>query len=220
MEERIEKRIPSVIPYYSCGMVWVLYALVFPMYRMIDFLLVGSSSLAVFLVLRKMIPPKIVVEYRPISTGDSQLDAMLSQGKTFISDLMQMRQDISNRAIQTQIDRMIASSQKIFEQVQRSPQKLSSIRRFMNYYLPTITKLLQSYDNMENQNMAAKSIHESMLGIEVVMGQAADAFDRQLENLFASDTIDIASEIKVLEHMIRRQGLFQSEFETGKEDTQ
>lgn len=214
MEERIEVRKPSVIPYYSVGLFWLLYAMLFPMLRLFDFILVTVLSIVLFIGLKKVCKPKIEVTYRMRTTGDTRLDSMISEGMAFLKTIRQSRDFIDNKAIQESIDRIDHSTMKILEHVRAYPNKLSSIRRFMNYYLPTIAKLLKSYDTLEEQNLSASSIQNTMQGIEHVMSKAADAFDHQLEALFASDIVDIDSEIKVLEHMMKRQGLFQSEFET------
>ena len=59
MEERIEVRKPSVIPYYSVGLFWLLYAMLFPMLRLFDFILVTVLSIVLFIGLKKVCKPKI-----------------------------------------------------------------------------------------------------------------------------------------------------------------
>lgn len=213
MEENIVIHKPSVIPYYSVGLFWLGYAVVFPLYRLIDFGLVGGLSMGLFVLLKKVIPPQTITIARPIETGDTQMDEMIREGTAFLHQLRNHKTNIDNTTMQAHMQRMETSTIKIFQYVQQHPNKRSSIRRFMNYYLPTVGKLLSSYDQLEEQQLSAQSIQETMHGIEKVMGQAADAFDHQLEGLFTTQTMDIASEIKVLEHMIQNEGLFPSEFE-------
>ena len=38
----------SVVPIYLVGLVWLGYSLLFPLYRIMDFVLCGAASLVVF----------------------------------------------------------------------------------------------------------------------------------------------------------------------------
>ena len=46
------KKIPSVIPFYVVGAVWLLYAIFFPMYRWFDFVIVTAVSIGFYFLSR------------------------------------------------------------------------------------------------------------------------------------------------------------------------
>ena len=74
----------SVIPIYAIGLVWLLYALIFPLYRLGDVLIVLAVSIGVFLLLRKVIPAKeIEVELPPLlmNSSDSKVNDMIIRSK-------------------------------------------------------------------------------------------------------------------------------------------
>jgi hypothetical protein len=53
-------------------------------------------------------------------------------------------------------------------------------------------------------------------GIEKSLHIVADAFEKQLDNLYAADSLDITADIKVLETMMAGEGL--TEIMIGKGD--
>ena len=77
----------------------------------------------------------------------------------------------------------------------------------MNYYLPTTLKLLKSYDLLEDQSYQSESIVSSRKKIEGVLDTLIQAYEKQLENLFKDDALDIATDIDVLETMMAGDGL-------------
>ena len=89
----------------------------------------------------------------------------------------------------------------------QNPEKGTKIRKFMNYYLPTTLKLLDSYVEVASQSVRGKNITATMIRIESIMDTIAIAFEKQLDNLFGADALDISADIMVLEDMLQREGL-------------
>jgi 5-bromo-4-chloroindolyl phosphate hydrolysis protein len=98
-------------------------------------------------------------------------------------------------------------TEQIFDYVRETPEKESSISSFINYYLPTTLKLINSYADFEEQEFQGQNILKSRERIETVMDTIIQAYERQLDNLFLIDTIDVSSDINVLENMMKRDGL-------------
>ena len=134
-------------PLYAAAAVWVLYALLFPLYRVGHFVIVLAASAAVYGIARLFC--KDVVEEvpeEPKTTGNPELDKMVSEGQGALEEMRRLNDSIQDAAISAQIDRLEQVSDKIFRQVQKDPTQLPQIRKFMSYYLPTTLKLLRAYD--------------------------------------------------------------------------
>ena len=87
------------------------------------------------------------------------------------------------------------------------PEKEKQIQSFMNYYLPATLKLLNSYAELEKQPTAGENIVKSKERIEKTLERLVYAFDRQLNQLFESEAMDITTDIDVLEKMMAKDGL-------------
>ena len=87
------------------------------------------------------------------------------------------------------------------------PEKRSQIRKFLNYYLPTTLKLLNAYDRMGAAGVEGANIDGTMGRIDAMMDKVVEAFDKQLDALFADEALDISTDITVLEQMLAQEGL-------------
>ena len=200
----------SAAPLYAAAVVWVLYALLFPLYRVIHFVIVAASSALVYLIARSLCPDvveEVREEEKPQTTGNEALDKMIAEGKLAIGEMKRLNENIKDETISLQIDRLEAISGKIFAQVQAEPKKLPQIRKFMSYYLPTTLKLLNAYDRMGEQGVSGENIDGTMKRVEDMMGTIVQAFEKQLDSLFGAEALDISTDITVLENMMAREGL-------------
>lgn len=195
-------------PIYAAGVVWILYALLFPLYRVGHFALCAAASAAVYLIARLFCRDVVEeVEEKPEPTGNAELDKMISDGNLAIAEMKRLNESIKDEKISRQIDRLEEISGKIFDCVKASPEKLPQIRKFMNYYLPTTLKILNAYDRMGSQGVSGENISGTMERVENMMGTIVTAFERQLDGLFGDQALDISTDITVLENMMAREGL-------------
>ena len=195
-------------PLYAAAAVWVLYALLFPLYRVGHFVIVLVASAAVYGIARLFC--KDVVEEvpeEPKTTGNPELDKMVSEGQKALEEMRRLNDSIQDAAISAQIYRQEQESDKIFRQVQKDPTQLPQIRKFMSYYLPTTLKLLRVYDDMSHQGVQGENITGTMERVRGMMGTIVTAFERQLDSLFGDQALDISTDITVLDHMMAREGL-------------
>ena len=84
---------------------------------------------------------------------------------------------------------------------------------------PTLLKLLRSYDHMEEQGIRGENIRRTMQEIETVLDTVVEAFNKQLDNLFQEEALDISSDIQVLENMMSQEGLLQRDVFSAPADT-
>jgi 5-bromo-4-chloroindolyl phosphate hydrolysis protein len=102
--------------------------------------------------------------------------------------------------------RMIEAGDKIFRALEKNPRDSQQIRKFMNYYLPTSVKLLNHYKTLSSAG-AGENVQKSLQSIADSLNMIADAFEKQLDRLYADDQLDINAEISALETMMAADGL-------------
>ena len=133
-------------------------------------------------------------------TGNPVYDARLRE-------IRRLNDRIDDKAMSEKIDRIEALTADIFRLIAEHPDRADEIRRFMNYYLPTTFKLLESYDLMEEQRYQGETIRESRGKIESVLDEIIRAVERQQDKLFQSDALDVETDISVLKTMMSADGL-------------
>ena len=198
----------SAIPLYVAAVTWLLYALLFPLYRLPHFLLAAAAAAVVGIVARLFCRDTVEeVPEEPETTGNEELDKRIADGKKAITEMKRLDDNIADPAISAQIVRLQQLAGKIFAQVEQNPEKLPQIRKFMNYYLPTTLKLLNAYDRMGEQGVSGENITSTMQKVEGMMSTIITAFEKQLDSLFGSEAMDISTDMVVLENMMAREGL-------------
>lgn len=132
---------------------------------------------------------------------------VLSQDEQMLAHLRSLGMSIPDEEMKGKIARLEAVTAKIFEQAKSDPEKRPQMRKFMDYYLPTSLKLLDSYAEMEAQGIEGENISESKRRIEDAMDTLVTAFENQLDKLFESDALDLSTDIDVMERMLKADGL-------------
>ena len=207
----------SAAPIYAAAVVWVLYGLLFPLYRVVHFVIVLAASAVVYFIAKSLCPDIVEeVEEEPRTTGNAELDKMISDGKLAISEMKRLNESIKDETISAQIDRLEEISGKIFARVEAEPKNLPQIRKFMNYYLPTTLKLLNAYDRMSDQGVSGENIDGTIKRVENMMATIVQAFEKQLDSLFGAEALDISTDITVLEQMMAREGLVEDELHRAR----
>ncbi len=207
----VVKRSGSTVPYYACGGVWLLYASLFPLYRVWHFLLAASVSALAFGV-TWLICPDVEEEIpeepeEEPTTGNSELDEILRGGARAMEEMRRLNTSIRDPAMHSEISRLEDVCGKILAQLRAEPSRLPQARRFLDYYLPTTLKLLRAYERMDAQGVSGENIDGTMARIKEVMGTVVDAFEKQLDTLFDTEAMDVSADITVLQNLLRREGL-------------
>ena len=198
----------SPIPLYAVAATWLLYALLFPLYRLPHYLLAAAAAAVVGIVARLFCPNTVEeVAEEPKSTGNEELDKMIANGRAAIGEMKRLDENIADPTISAQIVRLQELSGKIFAHVEQHPEKLPQIRKFMNYYLPTTLKILNAYDRMGEQGIEGANISSTMHRVEEMMATIVSAFEKLLDDLFGAEAMDITTDMVVLENMMAREGL-------------
>ncbi len=145
---------------------------------------------------------------KPEKQPEKQTDmSERDQYKKILDELRRVNDAIPDEEMSDKISRLEAVSAKIFEQAKSDPDKLPQMRKFMDYYLPTSLKLLNTYAELDNQGVEGENISESKRRIEQTMDTLVKAFENQLDRLFASDALDVSTDIDVMQNMLRADGL-------------
>lgn len=217
----------SVAPFYAVAVVWLLWALLGPLYTVGQLIGAAGVSVLVFVLAKaiwpdrtwttpepdkeheKKTPEPDTVPQEPArkSTGDPAIDGLIQERDRAVSEMKRLNDSIEDPTISAQIDRLEETTQKIIGVVVEKPEKLSQISRFLNYYLPTTLKLLNAYDRMDAAGVSGVNIDGTKGKIETMMETICRAFDKQLDALFGDEALDISSDIVVLEQMLQQEGI-------------
>lgn len=207
------KKIKSAIPVYAAAAVWPLLGLICPRLLLkLWFLPIAAVISAAVYAGASMIFKGRTVEVREDArSGDRDVDALINDGRRLLDSLSASNAAIKNADISAKLQRMTAAGEEIFNLLERDTKQLVGVRKFMNYYLPTADKLMQSYRLMLESKTQGENMEQAMRSIENSLGMIANAFEKQLDNLHKDRVLDIETDIDVLETMMASDGLIRGE---------
>lgn len=206
------------------GVTALLYAAIFPLYRIGDFILAAAVAFLVGKVVSIMgsgldltthnredreREAKQVAEL-PLS-GDDAADAMISRGQDMLHQIRSENDAIPDEVLSGQMDELEHLCVQIFKTVAEKPGKAPQIRKFMDYYLPTTLKMLASYRTMSNRGVSVSDMTEARSTVIRGMGMVLTACQKQLDTLYKDDILDVSTDIDVLEQMLKRDGFTEGE---------
>jgi len=150
--------------------------------------------------LRDVPPPAPAPEPEKTANTMEEKDAILAE-------IRAVNDAIAHPELSAQIDRIEEITGKIFDYQRSHPQKAPQLRSFLNYYLPTTLKILHAYARLESQGVEGENITAAKARIEAMMSKVVEGFEKQLDQLFQDDAMDITTDVAVLEKMLSKDGL-------------
>lgn len=218
------KRKKDVLPYYSFAGVWLLCALILPLYRiwamLITIVLAGGAA---YFVSRRgekagkeeAVPKKKAEAKNPPEQKKSygpEVDPILEEGARALGEMARIYSSVKDKDVRQKINELMRITDKITQDAIADPADIPQIKKFMNYYLPTTIKLLNAYDRMSAQGIEGENLDRSMNNINEMLDQAIVAYKKRLDSLFENQALDIETDIEVMNRMLAREGL------TGEKD--
>ena len=128
-------------------------------------------------------------------------------GEMYIAEIRDCNKDIPDEKITEKLDRMEQSVRLIVDRAKQKPSLTQDLRRLMNYYLPTMVKLLHSYIELNAQEKSSNNIEKSKREIENTIDMMNDAFDRLFDDLFDDTSLDISTDAEVMKTLLAQEGL-------------
>ena len=213
----------SVLPIYLVGAVWLGYALAFPLYAPLHYILCAGLSAAAFVLGKALFPDKFdhpasaakEEEAKPGAQKEEkeepEIAALRREKDRALSELRRLNDAIPDPKISDQIDHLEEVTGEIIGLVMEKPEKQPQIRRFLDYFLPTTLKLLNAYDRMDSTGVSGSNIDATKEKVEQMLDTLCTAFDKQLDSLFRDEALDISTDITVMENLLAQEGLSSSD---------
>lgn len=203
------------------GVLFFLYALLFPLYRAFDYvlalLLSSAGGIAILVTVNNRargnssLPQEETVAAIP-PTGDKAVDELIQRGQEMMSEIRAENALIPDATLSRQMDILERLLGQILRTVSEKPSKAPQIRRFMSYYMPTTLKMLKSYRMMEERQVSGAAAAEARSRISDAMAMVISACEKQLSTLYHDDILDITTDIQVLEQVLKRDGFTETGF--------
>ena len=204
----------------AAGVTGALYASLLPLNKPIHFVIFAALMALAGWVVYTMAGGLDVSQKAPAQrptpvTGNPTVDQLVQQGMKMLSDIREENARIPDETLSARINELEDITRRIFSTVADKPEKAPQIRRFMEYYLPTVLKMLTNYRKLGERGVTGQNADKMKKTVEDAMDVVLGAFVKQHDQLYGSDAMDVTAEAKVLETMLRQDGLLESDRRAG-----
>lgn len=148
---------------------------------------------------------------------DAAARAVVEEGERCLAALRTLNFEIPGEEISRKLDRLEFLLREIFGAVRRRPEQAGELRRFMDYYLPTTLKLVQSYRELDAVAVEGDNIRTAKAEIEATLDTINGAFERLIDELYQDVAFDASTDASVLQSMLAKDGWTGSDFEKEEE---
>ncbi|WP_051656813.1 5-bromo-4-chloroindolyl phosphate hydrolysis family protein [Butyrivibrio sp. AE3004] len=138
---------------------------------------------------------------------DNSVRSIIQEGNDYLETIRRINDAIPGEEMSEKLYQLENIMRKIFKQVEKEPECADELKKFMNYYLPTTTKLLNAYVDLDKQPEAGNNIKQTKKDIEDAIEVINEAFENLLDSLFQDMAWDISSDISVMKTMMAQDGL-------------
>ena len=140
------------------------------------------------------------------STKNTNLYEILKNAKSQTTQIFDISKQLEDRELIANVQDICNTSNKIIDTLSKNPGKLSQVNNSINYYLPVTIKILQRYDEIENQKLNSEESQKFMKSVRDMIAKIKEAFHEQLNNMYQAEIIDTDAELKVFEEMLKSDG--------------
>ena len=145
--------------------------------------------------------------YKTNEKLSAEVKKLIADGNDYIEKIRKSNDAIPDEEVSAKLDDLEVVVCKIFQYVEQHPESAPETKKLMRYYLPTTIKLLDSYQKLDAQPIKGANIEKSKREIEATLDTLNQAFARLFDNLYQDTSMDIASDISVLNTLLAQEGL-------------
>lgn len=142
-------------------------------------------------------------------TAERQIE---QEGRAYMERLRQLNVEIPGEVISNKLYQLDYLLQRIFMVLKEHPDKCPQMRKFMDYYLPTTVKLVESYADFDRVGIQGDNIMTAKAEIEKTMDTINQAFEKLLDDMYQDAAFEAAADAKVLKTVLAQDGYMKSEF--------
>lgn len=167
---------------------------------------------------RNMEERKAEEERRPKTQLSEDVQKVVEEGNRYIEEIRRSNDAIPGVEISNKMYHLENVIRRIFQRVEKHPELINDLHKFMDYYLPTTMKLLNAYEELDKQDMQGENIKTAKSEIENTLDTINVAFENLLDSFYKETAWDVSSDISVLKTMFAQEGLTEKNNFQGKDN--
>lgn len=121
-----------------------------------------------------------------------------------------------NEAFSKNLNKLRSTIKQIIVYAKDHPENIPEMKSFLSYFIPTVEKLVTTYEQLAAQPLETENIRTTKQDIESTMDSVNLAFENLYDSFFEYTAMDVGSDISVMQTLFKQKGLGESDFEENK----
>ena len=122
---------------------------------------------------------------------------------THIKDMIR---NIDDEDVKSDLEEIVKTSNKILDTIEKNNLNNRTTNKFIEYYLPVCVKIVDRYDEIENQKLTSTDSKKFMNDSKKIIKDTNKAFKKILNSLYQSDILNADAEMKVYNSILKSDG--------------
>lgn len=135
-------------------------------------------------------------------------------------EILNLIPKVSNEEVRKNLNDIHSTVSKILDVVTKEPSKAERIDNFFDYYLPVLIKIVNRYDEIEDNMLSSSESKTFMNKANKMIADTKDAFDTILSSLYQKDIMDADAEMKVYNLMLKADGIAGTSIMKGSDNSE
>lgn len=146
-----------------------------------------------------------VIKREQIGHGED-LQALMRDAAGDMEAILAASQQIAHTELRQQIQQLHGTGVRIMGYLNSHPNKITTARKFLGYYLDTSRNVVEKYRMLEESKLETAEVQRVRESTVRTMPILNAAFERQFTKLMANDIMDIEADLKLLETSLKLDG--------------
>ena len=187
------------------------------MYGLVLVLSLVMCALVIYLLTFLLIKKKKqseVFDFGMFGSGEDKTVGLEGRISVYIAEIRQLNEYIADDGISgelSQIEEIMKKMQPLLKDETITVKRIGQLSEFFEYYMPLIVKILNSYRRIETSALKGENAAETKAQISKIMPVIKKGFEKELDNMFTDEMIDITTDVEVLKSMLSKDGLVDTE---------
>ncbi|MCR5255856.1 MAG: 5-bromo-4-chloroindolyl phosphate hydrolysis family protein [Acetatifactor sp.] len=140
--------------------------------------------------------------------NESETDRFFREGAEYADRIGNCSGRVSTPVMAEKLKAMQEIVIRIFDKAKAEPGRVNELRKFMNYYLPTTIKLLNTYVEFdEGPSFGSSNVENTKKEIETAIDVINEAYKKAYDDMFDTVAWDISSDISTMKMVMEQDGL-------------
>ena len=135
-------------------------------------------------------------------------ETVLKKARASLMELRTSAMRVKQQQVRDSARNICATLDQILKELKNQPEDIAKARSFLNHSLPMLSGILRKYIRLEQSGVSNEDVTAQTISCLQDLETAAQ---KQYQNLFDNDIVDITADMEVLTQLCRQNGLLEEE---------